>query len=75
MVGFLGGMSSAGIDVHLLAKTYGRTKKEKAAAFLFFRELSIRLGEICTLLLVLFVGSLTSSFIFAGLSSLLYLLF
>ena len=74
-VGLLGGMSSSGIDVPLLAKTYGRTKKEKAAAFLFFREVSIRVGEISTLLIVLALGSITSSFVVASISSLFYLLF
>ncbi|MSR85982.1 MFS transporter [Candidatus Woesearchaeota archaeon] len=75
LVGFLGGITSVGVDVPLLAKTYGRTKKEKAAAFLFFREISLRCGEIFTLLLVLVLGVVSSSFIAASLSSLLYLLF
>jgi len=75
LIGLLGGMSSVGIDVPLLAKTYGRTKKEKAAAFLFFREMSIRVGEVFALLLVLVLGSISSSFIAASLSSLLYLFF
>lgn len=75
LVGFLGGITSVGVDVPLLAKTYGRTKKEKAAAFLFFREMSIRSGEVFTLLLVLIFGVVSSSFIAASLSSLFYLLF
>ena len=75
LVGFLGGMSSVGIDVPLLAKTYGRTKKEKAAAFLLFREMSIRIGEMFALLLVLFLGSLQSSFIASAVVSLFYLFF
>ena len=75
LVGFLGGITSVGIDVPLLAKTYARTKKEKVAAFLFFREFSIRSGEIFTLLLVLILGAVSSSFVAASLSSLLYLLF
>ncbi len=75
LVGFLGGITSVGVDVPLLAKTYGRTKKEKAAAFLFFREASIHCGEICTLLLVFILGTVSSSFIAASLSSLFYLFF
>ncbi len=75
LAGFLGGITSVGVDVPLLAKTYDRSRKEKVAAFLFFREASIRVGEVFVLLFVLVVGSVSSSFILASLSSLLYLLF
>lgn len=73
VVGALGNVAGSGIDVPLLAKTY--TKKEQIAAFVFFREISLRIGEIICLMFVLVIGSLSASFLLTGISSLLYLLF
>jgi MFS family permease len=71
--GALGNIAGSGIDVPLLAKTYN--KKEHIAAFVFFREFSIRIGELICLGVVMVLGTLTSSFILTGVSSLVYLLF
>ncbi|MBS3170181.1 hypothetical protein J4223_00180, partial [Candidatus Woesearchaeota archaeon] len=67
-------ISSAGIDVPLLAKTYTRTKREEVAGFIFFREFMLRLGEIFALILGLLFG-LKFSLVLAGISNLLFLLF
>lgn len=75
LVGLFGGITSLAIDVPLLAKTYSRAKKEQIAAFVFFRESSIRVGELVALLFLLFVVDLKASFFLAAASSLLYLLF
>ena len=75
LVALFGGITSLGIDLPLLAKTYSRAKKEQIAAFVFFRESSIRVGEFVALLFLLLVVDLKASFFFAAASSLLYLLF
>ncbi len=75
LVGLFGGITSLAIDVPLLAKTYSRAKKEQIAAFVFFRESSIRVGELVALLFLLLVVNLKASFFLAAVSSLLYLLF
>ncbi len=73
VIGALGNISGLGIDIPLLAKTY--TKKEQIAAFVFLREISLRIGELICLVFVLVIGSISSSFILTGVSSLVYLLF
>lgn len=75
LVGLFGGVTSLGIDVPLLAKTYSRAKKEQIAAFIFFRESCIRVGEFVALLFLLLVVNLKASFFLAAASSLLYLFF
>ena len=75
LIGLFGGITSLTINVPLLAKTYSRAKKEQIAAFVFFRESSIRVGELTALLFLLFVANLKASFFLAAASSLLYLLF
>jgi len=74
-VGLFSGLSSLGIDIPLMAKTYTRARKEEIAAFVFFREISLRVGEIFCLLLVLLTLSIKSAFVATALSSVLYLFF
>lgn len=74
-VGLFGGLTATGIDISLLAKSYlvAKRDKEKIAGFIFFREASIRSGEIFTLLLVFLIGSISSAFYIASASSFVYL--
>lgn len=74
-IGFLSGLSSSGIDVPLLAKTYAHAKKDHAVGFILFREISLRIGEILLLLLVLLTGSIVTAFYASGIGALAYLFF
>ncbi|MBS3162424.1 MFS transporter [Candidatus Woesearchaeota archaeon] len=67
-------ITSAGVDVPLLAKTYSRAKREEIAGFVFFREFMLRMGELFALIIVLFIG-LKWSLVLGGFSNLLFLLF
>ena len=73
-LGSLGGVTGSGVDIPLLAKSYNRAKKEKIAAFLLFRELSIRVGQLTILCIVLALGHIEAGFGLASLTALLNLL-
>ncbi|MAG78719.1 hypothetical protein CL616_05135 [archaeon] len=75
LVGTLRGITSHGIDVPFLAKTYGQAKKRKAIGFILFRESMLRVGQMFALVLVLIVGKLEVSFIAASIASLFFLFF
>lgn len=74
-VGMIDSILMVGVDVPLLAKTYGRAKKEDIAGFVFFREMALRAGEVFILVFMFIFASLKASLIVSALSSFLYLLF
>ena len=74
-IGTLAGLSSLGIRIPLLAKTYSRARKEKVAGFVLFRELSIRAGQFTALLAVLAIGDIKIAFILTAISSIFFFLF
>jgi MFS transporter, YQGE family, putative transporter len=73
--GTIGGITAIGIDIPLLAKSYKKAKNEKIAAFILFREFSIRCGQMFVLIVVLVIGNIKASFITSALAGLLYLFF
>ncbi len=74
VIGSMRSIAFHGIEVPFLAKTYAKAKK-KHIGLLLFRETVIRFGQLCCLLLVLFVGRSEAAFIAAGVLSLVFLLF
>jgi MFS family permease len=72
--GFFESISSAGIDVPLLAKTYNKAKREEIAGFVFFREFVLRIGEIFGLIIGFLFG-LKLALVISSAGSLLFLLF
>ena len=75
LIGTLRGITSHGIDIPFLAKTYNRAKKHNAMGFILFRETSLRIGQLAVLALVLFVGKMEASFIASAIATLFFLFF
>jgi MFS family permease len=73
--GTLGGIAGLSIDIPMLAKSYNRAMEESPVEFIFFRELSIRIGQILVLCFALFIGTPESALWFAAFASLFYLFF
>jgi len=72
-VAFLDGISMIIMELPFSAITYNKAGKKDGSYFVF-REISLCIGRALVLLLVLFTGSLISSFGFAGIASLAYML-
>ena len=65
-------VSAIGLNVPYNALMYNKCKK--SVEYLVFREMGLSLGRILVLSLVLITGSLLSSFVYASIASLGYML-
>lgn len=71
-VAMLLSLTAIGADLPYTAVMYNKARKN--IGYLVFRELGLTIGRIFVLLLVLFTGSLLSSFIYASVASLGFML-
>ena len=69
------GIAFTFISLPYMALFYNKAAKQHPAEFVIFRELSLTLGRVMILLFVILSGSFIGSFIIAGFSSLVFILF
>ena len=73
IIGTLNSISTFGISIPMLAKSYKQAKKEQTMEFILFRELSLIAGRVFVLLLVMVFASLKISFVATAVTYIFFL--
>jgi len=69
------GIAFTFLSLPYIALFYNKAAKHRPAEFIVFREVSLALGRISIMMFIILTGSFIGSFIIAGFSSLIFLLF
>lgn len=69
------GMSQTLVNIPFDALCYDKANRSNIVRFIMFREIMIQVGRVLLFISMLFIAELTTSFLFAGGSTLLHLLF